>query len=146
MSKKARTSREPSRDLLDVKTSKRLQLYIRACANQLGLRDWTIVLNRELLQSGDSRAATCRRERYQKRVTLSFRPDFLQLDADTIRDTVIHELLHPHFDDVLDYVQHDMRDQLDEPRRMLMLDSMRRFIENGIDAVSCEIARHFPHF
>lgn len=71
--------------------------YLRWLANQMGLRDWALLLDHDPPERDDV-WATCRPTFGQRRAVLRFAPDVREWDLERLRQVCVHELLHCHLD------------------------------------------------
>lgn len=78
---------------------KALGHYVRYCADAMGLRDWSFVLARRYLT--DTSAIASIDITYGKREALiKIADDFRSLCDERIRESICHELIHCHLDQV----------------------------------------------
>ncbi len=107
--------------------------YVRVLADRLSLRDWTILVKDEAPDDGTALAAA-----YlpygRKRVQIYLSEDFLKADEAAQRQTVVHELLHCHFD-VLERMVVDTPD---------MKKAARLCLELAVDSLADAIAPLLP--
>lgn len=79
--------------------------YVRWMADRLWLRDWTITLDREPLPSDCNAFARVLPTEGRKLATIEFCRDFLERDAEVIKNAVIHELIHCAHRDMTDVIR-----------------------------------------
>jgi hypothetical protein len=72
-----------------------LGIYVRAMADEMGLRDWYLTLSHKEPED-DTHGAECDVTYGQKNATLFYRDDWPEWDADTLRRMTAHELIHCH--------------------------------------------------
>lgn len=89
--------------------------YLRAIADLMGLRDWTVGIDHDPPDSDHVASIDCRYGRKFAWVKLS--EAFLDSEPDRQRQTIVHELTHCHF----------------EPMRRLLLGLVEDNIWNAID-------------
>jgi hypothetical protein len=90
---------------------KTVQAYITSVARQMGLRDWETKLSEEPCEdSTDAATVVCTYG--QRRLTIKLATDFRKQSAVDQRDTIVHELVHAHFDPCLGMVDDDLESQL----------------------------------
>ena len=71
--------------------------YIELLAGQLRLRDWVVILNRDSVEDGQHAAEN--QVRYGKRtLNLWLSSYFYVSSPEEQRSTIVHELLHAHFE------------------------------------------------
>ncbi len=130
---------------------KELGRYIRWCANEIGLRDWTLELYRDpprqRSNSGDEEVhanvcVTAGRQLAIIRVAANFRT----LTPEVQRNAVIHELLHCHLDQTWRVIGEDLygSELLTPGQYRLLKSSFVRAEENATDAIATAVAKHFP--
>ena len=122
-----------------------LEKYIRARADELGLRDWTIVLTREEPEDKDAGAEIHPIEG-QKRALLKLPGDFRTYDPYVQRRYLTHELIHCHFQAASDIVRLTLWEErlLAHDAYTVLWSVYRRAQEDGIDGLAVEIAKGFP--
>lgn len=139
---------------------KEIERYLRYCANEMGLRDWTFVVEiveRNALRDtddfdGDDQVwgAACDPVRGRKYATIKFGvPQIEQLlegSVEDFRQTVAHELIHCHFAALWDQLRLDLHSAslLSQPVYDVYIASVERNLEYGIDAMADVIAPHLP--
>lgn len=79
--------------------------YVRWMADRLWLKDWTIILNREPLESATGSFAMVATTEGRKLATIQFCPLFANESAEVIKNTVIHELIHCSHRDTKDVLR-----------------------------------------
>lgn len=119
--------------------------YVRPLANDLGLRDWIIDVERTE-QDADvdgsfQRLATCEPCFGRKKARIEFYEPFWNLEPPVQKATLIHELLHCHFFPLLDIVRKDLPDQLGSSAFDLLYGGFLRQLEYAVDGIAAEIAR-----
>lgn len=108
--------------------------YVRALADRMGLKDWTITVpSGPPVGQSDASTWMC----YGRRVARIHLPDsFVHESPEEQRDTIVHELLHLHFNAMDGLVT----DWLDGEK----IKGYQRMFEHGIDAVAAALALHLP--
>lgn len=124
-----------------VSTSVPFHHYLRAMADALGLKDWDFFV--EANDETGPYQATCAIIVGQKRAKLGFPPSFDNLSPSQQRQTVVHELLHSHFDQ-WKIVINRLSGMLTDRELMLTELAMRDVVEQGIDGVATAIAGWLP--
>ncbi len=118
--------------------------YARMLADKLGLRDWTVRLDRESGWDDQSIKAHVSVASDSKHATVTFGPTFGSLPTDDQRVICIHELLHLHLDKIMKRVEM-ASDTFDDNSLMSVLpDLVRHEIEWGVDAIAVAIAPLLP--
>ena len=120
--------------------------YVRELRNALGLGHWSILLPDEY-PSDDPEGVwaeiTPTEGRY--RAKLRFGTGFFELDAEETRNTIVHELLHLHFNRAGDVVRlGPYRQELGQTLYNSLHEQVKTEIEYGIDALATIIAKRLP--
>ena len=125
------------------KTRRQLANYLRALADQMDLRDWTVRFIHTPCR--DDALAECTVIYGRKWVDVEVNRKFLKMSPQDQRATLVHELVHCHFDAV-EGVMRDARQAKALPRRTqaLIEQAQHRAIEHGVDAVAEALAPHLP--
>lgn len=124
------------------KHRKALTRYARLLADEVGLRDWQIKVSPEPCDPSSSAHVTIAYGR--KLATISVPDDFRDQAPEEQRNSVVHELVHCHFESMANAVQNDLVELLGRPADGLFFASFRRQYEYGTDAVAEALARHLP--
>jgi hypothetical protein len=116
-------------------------LYVRGIADQLGLRDWHFNLIEEEAADPDAWATIlCLHGRRVADIRLC--ADWMEIDAEQQRHSVVHELLHCHLENVANHVNdHGLDKLIGEPAAHLLEQSFRRDVEHAVDAIATAIRR-----
>lgn len=118
-----------------------LELYFRDLLNRMELRDWTMVVDRSPTPEGVIASVDCCENR--KYVTLYVCPNFAGMNERERREALVHEALHPHFDEA-----HRALVGLEKVVGTAVFSVadlwFRSGLEHGVDAVSYIIAPHMP--
>lgn len=115
--------------------------YVRAIADQLGLRDWNVIINRDIPETDFRACAHPARGRRSGGITLA--QLFFNGSPEEQRQTIIHELLHMHTDDVDTAVFH-VKEQLGSDVLHVLFTTVRDRIEFVVDNVATAIAPFYP--
>lgn len=118
--------------------------YIGEIAEQIGLRDWDLILNTTPCEDPANRA-TCNPTYGQKRAMLTLCKDFATIADDDKRQVIIHELIHCHLD-AIDTACRNVRNQLGEMVYPVWAESVKDAIEWATDGIASAIACRFPPF
>lgn len=116
--------------------------YLRWVADAMELRDWTVTLGDGVCEDHLEAEALCTFG--QKDIGITFGAEFRDRSAESQRETVVHELVHAHFDACWKMVQGDLADALGKPVYYVFCDSYRRAMEYAVDGLSKSIAKHLP--
>lgn len=118
--------------------------YLRAIADDLALRDWTIVVKREPAETGAN--AQVRPIVGRKLAELRFAWDFRDDLPERQRHTVVHELLHLHFASAQHAIEFDLAKHhaLNDHEHEIIWQSFLRQFEYGIDGIADGVAERFP--
>jgi hypothetical protein len=123
--------------------------YVRYVANALELRDWTIAITIAEPDSTDRHdglkwGASSSSTPGQKHVHLTFAPDVRSWDMEELRQTVAHELVHAHLAPLIEMCRQDLRGHLAQSAYDLFNDSVTRWLEFAVDALSIAASKHLP--
>ena len=127
-------------DDADLKT---LGDYIRARADDMGLRDWTLILKAEPLDESDGAYAKVEPVDGQKHAVIHVCKDFRTETADTQRMAIVHELVHCHMASVQFFARVDLADVVGSAG-MLLQKGLERDIEYAVDGIAVAWAEKFP--
>lgn len=119
--------------------------YLRAIADEMGLRDWDVRLEDEPCEPGN--AATCKLTFGRKLAKVYVEKDFRSAQTpEEQRDTIVHELVHCHFESMASMVRCDLERVLGRPMDDVFFNGFERQFEYGVDAVAVAgaLARHLP--
>lgn len=117
--------------------------YVRALADDLGLRDWSLILKRDP-PSDEAALASVNAIEGRKLATVRVCSEYRELTADEQRQTVVHELLHCHLAEGFHYLSKVLRPALGTAADAV-LEAFRLKIEYAVDAIATESANRFPH-
>lgn len=119
-----------------------LERYVRAIADELELRDWTIAIADDPCDDETEGTADC--VYGQRHLTIALHRHFRERHPFDQRETIVHELIHAHTKVCWQMVQLDLAELIGKPAYYVFCDSFRRAMEYSIDALSKAIARHMP--
>jgi hypothetical protein len=121
---------------------KKVGPYVRALADEMGLRDWTI--NILSTPPDNDQHAACIDIRYgRKFANIEFARDWAESSPDTFRSTCVHELLHCHFRPIHWHIN-NLGSHIATSTFDVFYGAFRDIEEVAIDAVAEEWARHLP--
>ena len=125
------------------KRRRQVATYLRDLADRMELRDWTVRFLHE--PCGDGSLAECRVVYGRKWVDVQVCSRFFDMPPDEQRQTLVHELVHCHFDAV-EGVMRDARQAKAFPKRArrVVEHAQHRAVEHGVDAVAEALAPHMP--
>ncbi len=122
---------------------KRFARYVRTMANTLGLRDWTLNLQHDEPDTKDAWASVACV--YGRRIAnLWFAHGFEDLSPAEQRHTIVHELLHIHFDRVRSLADGTLPGLLGAAAYAAFEAAQREVVEHGVDAVADALASALP--
>lgn len=121
---------------------KALLAYLRWMANEIELRDWTVVLEHDPCDRGATGHARCITG--QREVRISVCAGFRDLAPGEQRETIVHELIHVHTEVCWRMVHTDLSEPLGKIAYYVFCDSYRRAMEYEVDALSKALAKHMP--
>ena len=116
--------------------------YIREIADLLGARDWDVALRNE--PCDDDWNAQVRLIYGRKRAEVRVHRYFAEMDAERIRQTIVHEVVHFHFAATSNQAEHDLKGHLSEQARDVFFSGWLRNLEYGIDGLAVAVAPHMP--
>lgn len=126
-----------------------LGLYLRALADKLELRDWTV--NLEIAKpdtrpraDGKQWGASSESTPGRKQVTVTFPPEVTDWDPDELRQTAVHELVHAHLAPLMEMIRIDLREHLGWPTYSLFCDGSTRWLEFAVEAWADSVSKHLP--
>lgn len=126
---------------------KALGRYLRALADSLELRDWTIVVEHEPVtdESDDEKIlADVRTTSGRKIAHVRVCPDFRDRDRQDIRHILVHELVHVHLAQLQAQSENDLADLVGKPADTVFFRSFCRNLEYAVDAIASALAKHQP--
>ena len=128
---------------------KELRRYVRAVADLMELRDWTVQVDVGRPNSPDHAdglewGASCAPVTGRKFATLTFGPQLRHVLVEELRQTVVHELVHCHTFGMWDSVRHDLLVPLGQQTYDVFIAGFERQMENGVDALADAIAPRMP--
>ena len=128
---------------LSNKDFKTLSKYLGYLADNMGLRDWTLIISHEEPDSKDAWASV--KPVYGRRsATFFFSKDFRDVPLENQRAACVHELLHCHLDNIDSLVVNEFRTALGEVFWNGWYPGFKLVLEHGIDAVAEAWAEKFP--
>lgn len=117
--------------------------YVRWCANELGLRDWTIeIVYDEAAADENNVECVVTPERHW--VRLKVHAAFHTYPPEQQRNAVVHELLHVPFDPASAILRDDLEDLLGKQAHAAAYRAHIRHVEMAVDSIACAIDKHFP--
>lgn len=120
--------------------------YVRATANQLGLRDWTFRISHTPLLYENPRGAEIECMYGKREAIVRLRSDFQNHSKDQQRQTLVHELVHCHFAASRRVTRQGgalwllIGDSVGDMLRCQLNDAE----EDAVDALACAIAEFLP--
>lgn len=129
---------------LTKKQRKRLGKYILEVARWLELRDWTWTLMHDPLEEKWA-VAKVTPTYGRKLATIEFCKDFADLSPEVQRHTIVHELVHCHFDPACSIMRHGLTKTAMRQRTYDVLwESYTQQVEFAVDGIASALARHLP--
>jgi hypothetical protein len=146
---------------LTKKQRKSIKIYIRYCANELGLRDWTFQIEFLATESdlrdiddhdgeSDVWGAACDPTKGRKHATILLGKPVLERllegSKDEFRQTVAHELFHCHLAPLWEHLRLDLYESraLGQQAYDLFIKSAERNLEYANDAMADAAAKALP--
>lgn len=121
---------------------KALDAYVRWLANEVGLRDWTIRIDRDA-DGSEGAMASVRVVRGRKFAAIRLGADWATFTPDEVRHTLVHELVHAHTAP-LDFIVEDTADALGSHAYAMLVVGWNLAHETTVDALADVIAPHMP--
>lgn len=126
-----------------------LEKYVRACADQMGLRDWTLRVDLDEPNSperGDGKAWGASAEPLpgRKYGIITLGQGALDEGPEDLRETVVHELVHLHFAAMVDQIRNDLDAFIPNATFEVFNASFTRNLEYGVDGLAEVIAPSMP--
>lgn len=122
--------------------------YVREVADLMGLCAWTISVEFDDELSGDDDETQTLAQSVvvpgRQVNEIEFRSDILERDPPAVRHAVVHELLHSPFGAMWEQVRSDLAGTLGREAYTLFVDSFRRNMEHGVDAVAVAWSERLP--
>ncbi len=115
--------------------------YVREMADLCGLRDWTVQV--DTTPAEDHEAGTCRVTYGRKFGMIRMASDWSGENAESIRQTVTHELLHMHAESVF-WSLNNVQDVLGSSAFTVLEGSVRDALEVMVDSVATVLAERLP--
>lgn len=125
-------------------TIRHLAAYVRAAADVLALRDWTVDVKDEPCDS--DRLADVHVVPYQHLATMRFSADVRDRPLDEIPRTVAHELLHCHGAPADDFIRDDLEAVLGKPTHYVAYQAYLGHVERAVDALARVVTPLLPPF
>lgn len=119
--------------------------YIRWVANEIGLRDWAFLLQRDEPDDKEALAVVC--PTYgRKYATVRVCHEFRGIRPEEQRATIVHELLHCHLVLATDAVQQDLNNTMlmSRPTYLMFWEHFKRMVEYAIDGMADAWAKSLP--
>lgn len=117
--------------------------YIRTTADEMGLRDWEIRLEDDPASEGC--CASVRATYGRKLAKVYVEKDFKTAQTpEEQRDTIVHELIHLHFESMSNMVRCDLERIIGQPTDHVFFNGFERQFEYGVDAMAGALAKHLP--
>jgi hypothetical protein len=116
--------------------------WLRAAANQLGLRDWDVSVSKKLPDSNATAQTYLRTDAPEMVVALS--KGFFDWTEPYRRQVLVHELLHAHFHGLSKYARDAVEGELGKRWEDLFGMTVSNHEEMSVDRLARAIAPMFP--
>lgn len=120
----------------------RLAAWIRAAADQLGLRDWRFEVSRHPCER-ESIASSFVQDRSDE-LWVAVEPEFFQADERRRRQTLTHELLHAHFYRVTRIAEKLIERELGNRTEAVIMAAIHEVEEQTIDRLAWAVSAFLP--
>lgn len=127
---------------MNKKQREAIAAYVREIADLVELRDWTFDLNWEPLPN-DVQGAMFPTFG-QKRPTIRFGTDFLEVGPERQRHIIVHELVHCHLEPSTNLIDNTLPDLLGSTAYRIFDDAFVQDLEFATDALATALAKHLP--
>lgn len=124
------------------KQQRKIARYVRDVANLLRLTDWAITIANEPIPSSSGTLASCTTAYGRRCATIRFHVTLPTLPPETIRETVVHELLHCYLDSHTSL--YGVRDLIGDSAWTVLTAAVHRETEYATDGIAAAIAGFFP--
>lgn len=115
--------------------------YVREIADLCGLRDWTVRV--DVATADDNHAGECAVTYGRKFGTVRLAEDWASEEPDTVRQTVVHELLHMHTEPIF-WAVNNAQDVLGTATFTVLEGGVRDALEVAIDGIATAWAETLP--
>ena len=120
-----------------------LYAWLRVAANTLGLTDWEIEMHDDTSLPNDV-LARVHIPTGRRTAAISLSPEYHRCTPTDQRATLVHELLHCHFDPVTDFAHRTLPVALGEAAWNVYEEANDLLIEHAIDALAVAVAAFLP--
>ncbi|HET8587134.1 MAG TPA: hypothetical protein VFM74_04590 [Candidatus Limnocylindria bacterium] len=120
-----------------------VERWLRDAADRLGLRDWAITVEQDHPNEGDHAAAMWT-DYGSRRMRVWCRADLPTLSLDMQRQTLVHELMHVHLEDLDWYLEKTLPELLGKPAWSAVKQAVQLHSEHAVEAIACAVAQFFP--
>lgn len=125
--------------------------YVRALADEMGLRDWHLYVKDEEPDTPEwydgtpyRAEASCEPTPGQRHATIRFRSDFDENSREDVRSVVVHELLHCHMQAMHELCRTGILDQVTQSTYNVFMHAFDQQWEFAIDGISRAWAEKLP--
>src|ERR1039458_5728905 len=122
-------------------SSATLATYVRTVADMLGLKDWVIEVSDE--PADEQYDAFISMRECQKHATLYIGHSYWADSPEEQRHTIVHEMLHPHLDQMQRLIERNSEVFGSVPAAIL-IGQHKVDLEFATDAIAAAISQHFP--
>lgn len=117
----------------------RIARHLRHLGNELGLRDWTIVLMFEPTDDEED-GASCGIIYGRRLAEIRLGKDFASITPDKQQHFLVHELLHIHLDPLTSLIEATMPDLIGKAGWTILDEAQRERTEHAVDALAAAVA------
>jgi hypothetical protein len=121
-----------------------LYAYVRVLANTLGLTDWEIEVDDDAAHLPADTLARVNVPTGRRTARISLGAEYANCTPEDQRNTLVHELLHCHFDTVSDLAERTLRRQLGAAAWDVYEEAQELLLEQAIDAVAVAVGEFLP--
>lgn len=123
--------------------------YLRAVADRMGLRDWTLQVTPgppSTPREGVNTMATVEKWFGRRIAEFSFRDDITGESPESVRHIIVHEMTHLPFEPIGHYLDRTVRDLIGVHAYDPFVEAHRLLHEEAIDHLAEVIAAFMPEF
>lgn len=119
-----------------------LQAWVDTAKLQLALSDWSITVSRH--ETGKDTYASTYIQDHGDVAIIALSPECRAMTAEELRATLVHELLHPHFQRVTRLAERLIQGELGTRAEAIIDEAVQITEEQAIDRLAYAIARWLP--
>lgn len=122
----------------------RFAIFVRSCADWIGLRDWFLFLSWSPVPVNEEALASVEATYGRKYASIHLARDFAKRDPDEQKRCLIHELLHLHIDPLVCVLERHLPRLVGEPVSETIMAYHMREVEHLTDRLADSFAKYLP--